>query len=274
MSRIEYFALNYLRGSDPEREEMNEWWEHDPRLLDAYMAGARRLAEELEASGAPCAQFAQDLLDEELSPDDMSFVIDPFDAEDGSAPGLAMQIQGGVPEQLSRVPFPQEYQERIRKLLGRHLHAGALSIAFRMLQEVHAATPEFVLTIGPLLAKHLLQSASLADGLRITLREVIEFADQAIADGLVPIGFRVGPAKRQDPEELSLERIADNQALSDLLKLMDSLLDDLPDHDAQQDTADPVQPWLFADLEDEGEDHHRDGDGHGGQTHYDPDVPF
>lgn len=274
MSRIEYFALNYLRGTDPEREDLNEWWEHDPRMFDAYMAGARRLAEELEASGAPCAQFAQDLLDEELSPEDMLFVIDPFDPEDELGPGLALQVQGGAPEPLARVPFPHEYQERIRKLLGKHRHAGALSVAFRMLQEVHAATPEFVLRIGPLLAKHLRQNASLTAGLRITLREVIEFADQAIADGSVPIGFRVGPAKRQDPEELILERIADNQALTELLKLMDSLLDDVPEDAPQRDASDSVQPWLFADLEDDGDDPHRDGDGQGGSTRYDPDVPF
>lgn len=274
MSRIEYFASNYLRGTDPECEEMNEWWEHDPRLFEAYLAGARRLAEELEACGAPCAEFAHDLLDEELSPDDLLFVIDPFDEEEGFGPGLVLQIRGGAPEPLARVPFPQEYQERIRKLLCRPMHAGALAIAFRMLQEVHAVTPEFVLTMGPLLAKHLLQSASLTDGLRITLREVIEFADQAIADGLVPIGFRVGPAKRNDPEELNLERIADNEALLDLLKLMDSLLDDSQENDAKLAPTDPAQPWLFADLEDDGDDHDRDGDGHGGQPYHDPDVPF
>lgn len=273
MSRIEYFALNYLRATDPECEEMNEWWEHDPRLYEAYLAGAHRLAEELDACGAPCAQLAQDLLDEELLPDDLLFLVDPFD-EEGFGPGLALQIRGGAPEQLARVPFPQEYQERIRKLLGRHLHAGALSIAFRMLQEIHAATPEFVLTIGPLLARHLLQNASPTDGLRITLREVIEFSDQAIADGLVPIGFRVGPAKRKDPEELNLERIADNEALLNLLSLMDSLLDDSLESDPKLDRADPAQPWLFAELEDDGDDPDRDRDGHGGQPYHDPDVPF
>ena len=77
MNRMEYFARNYLRDNEATWGEMDEWWEEDPRVRRAFIAGAKRMAEELEAMGVHSAYVAQSFLDEAIEPDEMIFIVEP-----------------------------------------------------------------------------------------------------------------------------------------------------------------------------------------------------
>jgi hypothetical protein len=307
MNRMEYFARNYLRDNEATWGEMDEWWEEDPRVRRAFIAGAKRMAEELEAMGVHSAYVAQSFLDEAIDPDEMIFVVEPDESLGLSEPDCYVQIRGGAPEKLAKVPFPKGAQRTLDSLAAKHEHPQYLMIACRMLQEIHWETPDFVIGLAPLFAEEVLLGLNVSQFLEISLQEVIDFSDQAIADGRVSMTRKLEPAIREDAEELALKYRSgeydeiDDEEYDPLDNFIADLLDDDDDcfdgepcfsydsNEAQVAERRPVdaqQMWLFEEMAPRNRSDRRlvdqldsaDEDrGHaisGDAEDFDPDLPF
>jgi hypothetical protein len=226
---MEYHARNYARNTNPENKDIDEWWSDNPFVVQAFVAGARKMVEELRALGTPGIDAGDDLLEDRLENHDIHFIATPHEPDEPFASDLNVRIGFGAEEVLAPAPFPIRHQHMMTNYAHGSKHPAIYTLACRMIQEVHGGSPSLVRQLTPRLARYILNNFDVTEGFEISVEEVIEFCDRMISDGQVRLDSVQFPFNMYDPEERNLEA-------------WEKLRPDHEKEDKDDDDEDPLPP--------------------------------
>jgi hypothetical protein len=180
MSSFGYLARNFLRNSEPEASELDEWWVDDATLSQAFMAGAKRMLQELSVLQVPGLEGMERLLETPFSEDEAYFIAFPTSPDDIFGGGMLVRFGGGKSEPLAKVPCPLYFRKKISRVIYESQYPAVYSMAFRMIQEFYGHSPVGMIQLAPLLADYLMEHHNLREGIQTSFTEVLRFCQSMI----------------------------------------------------------------------------------------------